>query len=328
MTPVPTVEVPHKSEATTRQSEATKGVLAILVAVLALSMGSTLVKSTGSPGPVVAFWRLLLGAILWHGYVAVRGSQVGGGRFANRDAWKAAALPGIAFGVNISLFYSGVIRTPVAHAEFIGALTPLVIVPYASWRLKERIPRQVIVAGGFAVAGIALILSARATTRKATDSWVGDVLVFTAIFCWAYYLIRSKKARERVSTGPFMAVVTSAAAVTTLPLALLTAGGPAQLVRLTPKAWALIAVMAVTAGMLAHGLITWAQRRIPVGTISLLQLGQPGLSVLWAATFLSESVRAIQIVGMAVVLAAVGAIAYSSSRAPDSRAVLEASPVG
>ena len=70
----------------------------------------------------------------------------------------------------------------------------------------------------------------------------------------------------------------------------------------------------VTAGVVSHGLIAWAQQRVPVGTISMLQLGQPGLGVLWAATFLGESVQPIQLGGMAIVLSAVGTIAWRSTR--------------
>ncbi len=293
-----------------------EGVAAILIAVVGLSLGSTMVKSTGSPGPVVAFWRLLIGAVLWHVFIAVRGHRNQTSRVVDRAAWRAATLPGIAFGVNLSFFFSGVTRTPIAHAEFIGALTPLIIVPIAAYRLKEPIQRYLVICGVFALSGVTLILSS--ADAKGT-SYIGDLMVLAANMFWITYLLLSKKARTLLSTPHFMTVMTSAACLTTLPIALITAGSPAKLGNLSTKGWVLIVVMAITSGMISHGLIAWAQQRIPVGTISLLQLGQPGLGVLWAATFLGESVKSIQLVGMAVVLAAVGTIAWRSAQKPSDQ---------
>jgi len=65
----------------------------------------------------------------------------------------------------------------------------------------------------------------------------------------------------------------------------------------------------------SHGLITWAQRRVAVGTTSMLQLAQPALGVLWAATFLAEPVQPLQLIGMAIVLGAVGTIAWRTTHA-------------
>jgi drug/metabolite transporter (DMT)-like permease len=80
------------------------------------------------------------------------------------------------------------------------------------------------------------------------------------------------------------------------------------------RGWILITFLAITAGVISHGLIAWAQQRVDVGTISIIQLSQPGFGVLWAATFLSESVEPNQLVGMAIVLGAVGTIAWRSAQ--------------
>ncbi|MGD9703182.1 MAG: DMT family transporter [Acidimicrobiia bacterium] len=293
-----------------RDSASVRGVIAIVVAFVGLSLGSTITKSTGSPGPVVAFWRFLIAAVLWHVAIAARGARRGGSPTVDATAWRVATLPGIAFGVNLSCFFSGVTRTPIAHAEFISALTPLILVPLAAHVLRERVQRYVVVCGAIALAGIVLILSQAPDTGT---SYFGDALVGLSMVAWIAYLMTGTAARARLSTPDFMAVMSTAACITTLPIALLTAGGPAGLVAVSAKGWLLVALLAISAGVAAHGLIAWAQRRVPVGTISVLQLGQPGLGVLWAATFLGESVERVQLLGMAVVLAAVGTIARRSA---------------
>jgi drug/metabolite transporter (DMT)-like permease len=288
------------------------GVIAVVLAFAGLSLGSTIAKSSGSPGVVVAFWRFLFAAVVWHAWIVLRGSRAGSARAVDSRAWRVAALPGVVFGVNLACFFSGANRTPIAHAEFISALTPVVLIPVAAVVLKERIQRYAVVGGAVALAGVTLILR---QAPAAGTSVSGDLLVIGAVVAWVVYLLTAKAARATLDTSTFMAVMTTAACVTTLSIALVTAG-PAALVGLTATGWALVVVLAVTAGTISHGLLTWAQRRVGVGTISMLQLAQPGLGVWWAAVILGEGVTAVQLLGMAIVLGAVGAIAWRSSREP------------
>lgn len=299
-----------------RSAPAGLGVLAVVVAFGGLSLGSTLAKSADAPGAVVALWRFAIGATIWHAVVAVRGRRSAGREaracrwFASPAAWRRAVLPGIAFGINLSCFFSGVERTPIAHAEFISACAPLILVPLGAWRWREHLPRQVLAWGALALAGVGLIL---ATKSSSATSVRGDLLVAGSVLAWVGYLLLARSARQQVGTAEFMAVMSTAAFVTTAAVTVVTAG-PAEMFGLSTTDWAIVAGLALTSGVVAHGLIAWAQQRVAVGTVSMLQLAQPALGVLWAGTFLGEAVRPAQVVGMAFVLAAVAAIARRVAR--------------
>jgi drug/metabolite transporter (DMT)-like permease len=295
------------------QRLAAAGVVVVLLGFVGLSLGSTMAKATHAPGSVVAFWRLLIGAVLWQVVVALRRRGTGEPLLVGPEAWRLCALPGFVFGLNIALFFSGVDRTPIAHAEFISAMAPLVMVPLTAILLKERVPRPAIVAGVFALAGVSLILS-RAPSGH--TGYVGDLMILGAMFTWIGYLFWSKSVRARLSASEFMAAMSAVACITALPVALITSGGPSGLVDLTPQGWILSAALAISTGMVAHGLIAWSQGKVELGTISLIQLVQPGLGALWGAVFLSETVVAIQLLGIAIVLVSVGVIVRSSARPP------------
>lgn len=79
------------------------------------------------------------------------------------------------------------------------------------------------------------------------------------------------------------------------------------------RGWFVAVVLAVSSGVVSHGLIAWAQQRVAVGTVAMLQLAQPALGVLWAAALLGEAVRPVQLIGMALVLAAVATIARTAA---------------
>lgn len=272
--------------------------------MVGLSIGSTMVKKTGSPGPVVAFWRLAIGTVLWQLVLVARRKRF------TMEAAKLTLLPGILFGINLTFFFTGVTRTRIANAEFIGTLTPLIVLPFAAYRLKERIRREILLFGLLALAGVSLIVLLG--SKGGTHSWSGDLLCVGAVTTWACYLLFTKKIRPRIDTTSFMAGMTLFATLTVTPFAISTG----RLTEVSRTGWTLIIVMAVTSGVVSHGLIAWSQQSVPVSTMSLLQLGQPGLSTFWAWLIVGESVKPTQIIGMAVVLFAVGNIARIATKTP------------
>ena len=96
-----------------------------------------------------------------------------------------------------------------------------------------------------------------------------------------------------------MTVVMTVALVTATPVALFTASD--EMWPLSTKAWAAVAILAVLTGMAAHGLLYYAQRSVPISTISIIQAGQPSLSAIWAWVLLGEALVAAQVPGMALV---------------------------
>ena len=62
-------------------------------------------------------------------------------------------------------------------------------------------------------------------------------------------------------------------------------------------------MLTLMTGVLAHGLMVFAQSTIPIGPIGIAQIAQPALAALWSFLLLGETLRGRQVIGMAVVLA-------------------------
>ena len=113
------------------------------------------------------------------------------------------------FGVNIVTFFTAVGLTRVANAEFIGTLTPVLLVPFGALMLHERVRRSVVIAGAVALdrrGGRSCSRRRRGatgTTGRATRSRSRSV------FTWCGYLILARRVRARISTMHFMAAMTS-----------------------------------------------------------------------------------------------------------------------
>jgi drug/metabolite transporter (DMT)-like permease len=298
-----------------RRSGYTVGLAAVAVAVLVLSTGSSIVKFSETSGTVVAFWRLWCSAVVWQVVCVVRRSPL------PWAAVRATAPAGAMFGVNIVTFFTAVGLTRVANAEFIGTLTPVLLVPFGALMLHERVRRNVVLAGAVALVGVAIILF-EAPRSAAGNNWRGNALAIVSVFTWCGYLILARRVRARISTMHFMAAMNLAAAIVVTPYAL----ARTDVLDVGTRGWACILVMTALNGLIAHGLIAWSQNKVPLSTMSLMQLSQPGMSVLWAYLLVGESIRPVQLVGMALVVCAVAVIARDATRGATPEAAVATSP--
>lgn len=273
------------------------GLVAVLAAITCFSLGSTLVRKAAAPGVVVAAWRLLLGSAIWFVILGVTRTRPSASRV------RLAVPAGIAFGLNLAFFFTAATRTRIANLEFITTLAPFVVLPLAVVFFGERVRPAAVVCGVVAVGGLAIVLLSGPSTGESTT--VGNLLALASTLTWAVYLLLTKKVRPRLSTPEFMATAAVVATLVTLPMA----AGNARFTDLTAAGWVYVILLAVLTGTVAHGLIVWAQKTVPVSTISGLGLAQPVLAVGWAWLFLGEAIEPFQAVGMAVVLGAVGVFA-------------------
>jgi drug/metabolite transporter (DMT)-like permease len=92
------------------------------------SISSTIVQWSHTPGSVVAFRRMVAAAATWWVVLAVQHRRTAA-PWPGASTWRNVLPSGLLFGANLATFFTAVTKTSVPHAEFIGALTPLLLVP-------------------------------------------------------------------------------------------------------------------------------------------------------------------------------------------------------
>ncbi len=289
------------------------GLIAMTGAVLCFSISSTLVKKAGLPGPTLAFYRMVIASGLW--WIILWATEH---RTITLAELKRAAIPGAAFGLNITAFFTGVGKTAVANAEFIGALTPLLIVPAGAWFFKEKVNLRALSFGFVSLAGLVLVLFNAPARGEA--SWSGNLIVASAMLLWTVYLLTSRNLRTTMSVQAIMASAMPVASLTILPIV----GLRGELDDASGSQWWYIVALAVLTGTVAHGLIVFAQRTVPVGTIGIIQVAQPALAVGWAYLLLDQELRHIQLFGMVLVIAGLLAVVLVSRRSAAGERMAEA----
>ena len=198
------------------------GLLAMTVAVVSFSTSSVLIKWSESTGSVIAFWRMIGAVIGWWTVIAF--TRVRSGRPApTASTWRLALAPGLAFGANIALFFTAITKTSIAHAEFITALTPLVMLPAGAFFFGERPNWNALRWGLISIVGVSLVLFFG--PDQGASSLSGDLLMLGVITLWTTYLLTSKRARAAgINTLDFMACMMPIGVLTAGPIAAIIAG--------------------------------------------------------------------------------------------------------
>jgi len=280
------------------------GLLAICAAILCFSVSSSLIRKAGIPGPTTAFWRMVITNPVWWTILWVTERSL-----PSPGDLKRLLIPGVLFGLNLTLFFEGVTRTSIANAEFIACLTPLLLVPAGAFFYKERIIPKALLFGLVSIVGIAIVLFNVPSDDVAT--WQGNLIVVGSTFTWAGYLLTSRRLRATMSVQRIMASMMPIATLTVLPIV----AARGALDDVTASALPYIFGLALLTGTLAHGFIVFAQHTVPVGTISLMQVAQPALAVAWAYVLLDQDIRGIQLLGMALVIGGLVAVVTMTRRA-------------
>jgi drug/metabolite transporter (DMT)-like permease len=280
-------------------------VAAALAATTLWSAGNLIAVSAGLPGPQLAFWRVLGGALLYQAAFRLRG-----GRMTLRT-FRTAALGGVAFGLSASMFFTALKLTSVASATVIAALQPVMLLPYSTRKMGERVDGRQLLLVLLAVAGTAtVVLGASGTSGESSVG--GDLLALAGTAVGCAYFVGTKKARETLDALEYQAAALPSGAVVALAGAVLTGPG---LVRPSAADLGVAMVMVLVPGT-GHLLMSWSQKHLDVNTTATIALDVTVLSSLGAVVVFGQELGAVQVVGMAVVLVALALFVRHSTGTP------------
>ena len=284
------------NDAATTAEDSRLGLFAAAGAIVFWSTGNLMVREVPMGGLQIAFWRIVMGAVVYTAAVYLSGRRM------TVEYLKRTAPTGIAISLEIAIFFVAIKATTLANATVIGSLIPLLLMGVASRRFGEEVTRFLVGASLLSLAGVALVMFG--SSSETAWSLRGDVLSLVALFFFAAYFALAKSAREHVPTLEFQAAIWIVGSVVLLPIAAIDAGGI-----VLPEGnnwWWLIALLAVPGT--GHLLMNWAHPRVKLTVSSMLTLAVPVITTVGGLIFFDESVDGWQIAGIAVVLTALTAV--------------------
>ena len=267
---------------------------ALLGAVVLFSWGAVIVKALAMSGIGIAFWRVLLSALV-----------LGGAALVLRSRWPRSSRlliwSGLWFGVNHLCFVGAVLSTSITIVTVTGALQPLLVSLMSRFTLRERTPWVLHLWAVIAVLGVMMV--AQASYAHPSRSLIGDLLAVASVITYTGFFLVSKRARLEGASA--LALTASSQVVGLLIIAPAFAGlGP----ELPPSAvaWGLLLLLAMGPGN-GHLLVNWAHPRVSAALASLTIASGPLLAGIWAHVLFDEPFGLWHVAGMLLVGVAIEA---------------------
>lgn len=274
------------------------------IAVVAWGLGPILVRGISVSVPTIAFFRLGLAVpVMW----AI--AYASGGRFS-WSLMRSSFLPGVLFGGSMIASFESFHRTSIANATLITALVPALVLAVAGPMFGEKVSRRQLGLSLLSFIGITLVVLAAGGGSGA--SLDGDLIaVATLLIFTVYFLVVKRRRDDGVQSWPFMAAIVTVSAVMVTPWSLAVSD---DLGAVDGRDWLLIVLLILGPGVVGHGFMTWSQRHLDVSLASLAVLAAPVISAVAAWIVYGQSLRALQVLGAAIVLGSLAAVVVSARR--------------
>ncbi|WP_436537227.1 DMT family transporter [Actinoplanes sp. HUAS TT8] len=285
-------------------------VLALVVAVLAVSSSAPLIAFASAPALAVAFWRnglasvaltpIALGPRRGEVREAIRGSR--------RRAGVFCLLAGVALAAHFGTWMPSVQLGTVATATALVATQPVWQGLIAAW--QGRRPS----AGGWA--GIALAVAGAAWATGADvgvsgQAVLADVLAILGAIFAAIYTALGEQARSALSTTTYTWICYGVCAVLLLIVCSI---GKIQLIGYDGKTWTAILALVAGAQLLGHSMFNYALQHTTATTVSVLILLEVPGAALLAWFWLGQAPRPGALPGLALLMAGVAVVVLGAAR--------------
>jgi drug/metabolite transporter (DMT)-like permease len=275
-----------------------------------------------SPSPAAIFRCLYALPVL--GWLAWREDRAQGAR-PRRDR-RLAVVAGVFFAGDLIVWNHAIGDVGAGLATVLGNLQVL-FVPLVAWAvLGEHPSRRVLATLPVVLAGVLLISGALEHGAYGENPGQGVVFGIVTGLAYAAFLLvlRSSTGGTQRIAGPLFDATATATVVATLAGLVI---GDADL-RPSWPAHGWLLVLALSSQVLGWLLISASLPRLPAALSSLLLTIQPVGSVVLGAVLLSEAPSALQLVGTAMILTGVVAVARTPAPPPTAAPADRAAAMG
>ncbi|MFB6093410.1 MAG: DMT family transporter [Halanaeroarchaeum sp.] len=275
--------------------------VALAVAILAVSTSAIFVRASDAPSLIKAFYRVLF-TTLFILPLAPRYRDAFG-RIGRRDL-AVAGVTGVALAVHFAAWFESLEWTSVAASVTLVQVQPIFVAIGATLFLDERLNGRMIAGIIVSLAG-ATILSGGGllgTGLVGRNPLLGNVLAVIGAVMAAGYVLAGRSLRQRLSLVPYVLVVYGVTTVVLFGFVLLEG---AALTGYPTWEWALFVAMAIGPGLLGHTLINWSLAHVESSVVSVSLLGEPVGSTLLALVVFGEVPGIATVLGGTIALAGI-----------------------
>lgn len=226
---------------------------------------------------------------------------------ARRDWWRVLVLSALNIGVFQALLFVAAYRLPGGLAAVLGAIQPLLVMVLV-WAVDHRAPRLATLWSAIVgVAGMAILLLSPQTTFEP----VGIAAALLGAVCMATGVWLTRRWKLDLPVLPLTGWQLFLGGLMLAPVAW---QADAPLPALTLPQWAAYSYLCLAGAVLAYGLWFRGVSRLPTVAVASLGLLSPLTAVVLGWALLSQSMTGTAFLGLAIVLASVFAVQWTTAR--------------
>ncbi len=294
--------------------ETTKGITALMLAQIMAAINIVLAKYLLISVPVVFMLttRFVLAAfmLLPLHYLSSNSKKTVKQHLSslNRKDWFFIVLQGLCGGVLFNLFmFLGLKYTDANLAGIITSALPAIIAVMAWFILGVKITRKVLICIASACAGLIIIALGKEHVPGMPHSFLGDFLVFFALFPEAIYYILCKIHPNNLPVFLVSALINAVNGILMLIIFALMPFNPASISLVN---WLILIISALSSGLF-YAFFFIGSSRVDSIMASITTAVMPIATVIFAWLILSEALTLVECVGMGLVIFSI--VAYAKA---------------
>lgn len=202
------------------------------------------------------------------------------------DGWglTLCGLTGVA--VNQLMFYKGISLTSAVNGSIIMTLTPILVLIWAAFLIKERITKRKVIGVLVGLIGAIIIIYQPATVTNSGD-WRGDLLILLNGTSYGCYLVMVKPLMAKYKPMTVVTWVFTLGAVLVLPVGYQEAS-LVEFSTLPATIWYGTAFAIIGVTVIVYFLNAWALVKVDASVVGAFIYLQPVFATLTAVLFFEE----------------------------------------
>ena len=285
-----------------------KATFALLGGLSFMSFAAIFIKAAEeAPGIITAFYRMFIASITLLPFFIV---------YLRKHRYHLplkgillAALSGLFFGIDMSLWSTGVVMSNATIPTLMANLAPLWVGFGTLFILKRRLRSGFWIGFLIALAGSVVLINR--DFQDSNNIVPGALFGVGAGFFYGMFYLTSEPGRKLLDTLPFLFISTFSSAVYLCIIALFLGY---DFTGYSEKTYLLFLGIGLGVQVCGWFLINYSQGFLPATTVSPTLLGQPVITYLLAYIFLHEQLTAWHLTGGAIVVAGIYLVHYSRNR--------------
>jgi drug/metabolite transporter (DMT)-like permease len=275
----------------------------LIVGLLAVSTAALFIRNAQNAGATslaIAAFRLCLASTLItpaalryrHELFALTPRQLGLGLVA-----------GVLLGLHFATWITSLEYTSVISSVVLVTTTPIWVALLTPFLLREKLNPLIFGAIVLGIIGsvIVSVTGDPGTAPKQDQPVLGNLLALAGAIAIALNFLIGRSLRARLSVTPYIWLTYSGAAITLLVMMI---GGGQSFLGLSNDAYLWMILLALVPQLIGHTAYNYALGYVSAAYVGVISLGEPIFGAILAFLFLQEVPKPLQLVGSAVIFAA------------------------